>query len=183
MSDISDPVDFLLACHKRIRAFTNMARRIAETKGPPTHELAESARQLQWFFSKALPLHAEDEDRSIAPRLLAMPIGRDVEVAINVQAAQHPLIDGLSLQLGEILATVMDAPARLDDLSPSVAAAAAELSAIWDIHLVNEEEKIFPAVRRLAPEVKSQILAEFLDRGSKIGTLPPAGRLQPMRWS
>src|SRR4051812_30710357 len=58
----------LLDCHSRIRRFSTLAIRLAEADAPP-NEIAETAAAVHRYFTVALPLHAADEDLSIAPRL------------------------------------------------------------------------------------------------------------------
>lgn len=162
--DASDPVELLIACHLRIRRFTDLARRLSESARLPAAEVAESARTLQWFFGVALPLHAIDEDLSVAPRLLArtgaLGVSREVEEAIAVQAAQHPMIDHLGLELAELVELVASSPTRLDEVRVGTADIADCLAQTWDMHLTMEEETIFPAIASLPLSERDAILGE-----------------------
>jgi len=63
------PADLLLACHVCIRAFTALAGRLASADPAPDAEVAAAAQRVHRYHFVALPLHQEDEERSIAPRL------------------------------------------------------------------------------------------------------------------
>jgi len=63
------PADLLLACHVCIRAFTALAGRLASADPAPDAEVAAAAQRVHCYHFVALPLHQEDEERSIAPRL------------------------------------------------------------------------------------------------------------------
>src|SRR5262245_4414109 len=62
-------VGLRLACHGRIRSFLAMAVTIGERFDVPENEVAESAARVRRYFSQALPLHVEDEEESVLPRL------------------------------------------------------------------------------------------------------------------
>ncbi|HEY8429217.1 MAG TPA: hemerythrin domain-containing protein, partial [Sandaracinaceae bacterium] len=63
-------VELLLECHERIRRFTRLSRELVRAQA--SHEqIADAARSLCAYFGRAFLLHAEDEDRSIRPRLEA----------------------------------------------------------------------------------------------------------------
>src|SRR5512137_2777551 len=82
-----DAVDLLLECHVRIRAFLGMARRLGEARGEAPAALADAARQVHRYFAEALPLHARDEEESLAPRLRGLDPGLDRELA--AMAREH----------------------------------------------------------------------------------------------
>lgn len=87
-------LDLLRACHAKMRLFTTALERIVETyaKNPADPQLADAARTTARYFREALPKHAEDEDVSITPRLLAVyPELADV---LANGAREHAVMEG-----------------------------------------------------------------------------------------
>ena len=146
-SAADDAVGLLLECHERIRSFLALARRIAEVGPSEPGSVPEAAARVRRYFTEALPLHAQDEEESILPRLRGLdPV---VDAELEAMAREHreherPLraLLGACEQLGR-------APESLPGLAPSVEAATAELERHFAEHLGREEAVIFPAVRRL----------------------------------
>jgi hypothetical protein len=158
----SSAIDFFLECHGRIRHFTALAAKLPDA---PPEKRPEAASLVQRFFSIGLPLHATDEDVSLAPRLrLALagaPSSAVVADALDAMTAEHPEVDALGAAIAEICATIAARP----DATTSLAADVARLSALWDEHLAREEEIIFPAARLLLPaEAQAIILEECRSR-------------------
>jgi iron-sulfur cluster repair protein YtfE (RIC family) len=142
-----DAVGLLLECHDRIRTFVAMARRIAAARPDERAGVAEAAARVARDFEQALPLHALDEERSILPRLRGR--APDVDAALDAMAREHREHER---PLGAVVAAcdlLSRDPARLDELAPALATAAAELDAHFVEHLRREEGVIFPAMRRL----------------------------------
>lgn len=138
-------IEFLLECHKRIRLFTELAVKLAESREVPEAEAVDAARRLLQYFLEALPNHTLDEDETLAPRLLTRAPA-DVAEVMARQAREHlehePMISALCREWERIAAgqpvdrTVLIEPARA-------------LRATLLEHLRLEEEQIFPAARRL----------------------------------
>jgi hypothetical protein len=115
----------LLACHERIHRFTALAARLATTDGTPA-ERAEAAAGVVRYFTVALPLHAADEDDSLAPRLR----GRDaaVDAALATMTAEHVAHAGPLAAVVDAARAVVAAPATVP---PDLAAAADALAALF----------------------------------------------------
>ncbi len=140
-------VDLLLECHDRIRSFLALALRIPGARAEDPAMVAEAAGRVRRYFVEALPLHAQDEEESILPRLR----GRDpaVDAALDLMAREHAEHER---PLGALVAAcerVALEPGRHAELAPAIAAATAELERHFSGHLRREEEIIFPALRRL----------------------------------
>src|SRR5947209_5155592 len=82
----------LLACHERIRHFLALAGQLCESAAPAA-EVAAAAAAVHRYFTVALPLHALDEDESLAPRLLRLDLPAAVRAAIGPMTAQHGPIE------------------------------------------------------------------------------------------
>jgi iron-sulfur cluster repair protein YtfE (RIC family) len=161
-----DAAGLLLECHERIRTFVALARRIAgaaEGNASDRAGIAEAAASVSRYFSQALPLHALDEERSVLPRLRGR--APDVDAALEVMTREHREHERpLSAVVAACDALARD-PARLPELAPDLARAAAELDAHFVAHLHREEEIVFPAMRRLlSPEDDAAIVRELRAR-------------------
>ncbi len=65
-----DVAGHLEICHARIRCFSRLAVELGRVPEASHEVVANSAVALVHYFGRALPLHIEDEDLSIAPRLV-----------------------------------------------------------------------------------------------------------------
>jgi iron-sulfur cluster repair protein YtfE (RIC family) len=142
-----DAVDLLLECHARIRAFLDLARRIADAIEADDATLSDAAARVHRYFTEALPLHAEDEERSILPRLRGLDAQIDAELLeMSREHSEHAGPLGALVDACRALAAD---PGRHAEVAPAIAAAARALEEHFVRHLRREEDVIFPAVRRL----------------------------------
>jgi hypothetical protein len=151
----------LLDCHDRIRKFTAIAVRLGQPA--PTEQVAEAAAQVLRYFTIALPLHAQDEDLSLAPRLgLAAPALAEL---LDKVSAEHAPIHQTIADLDPLWRSVIDEPARQSELAGRLRAPALWLSELFESHLRPEEEILFPQmIQVLSPESTAEILAEMRAR-------------------
>jgi hemerythrin-like domain-containing protein len=154
----------LLACHQRIRQFSHAARRLGDPSISPS-AAAEACRAVHRYFTVALPLHHEDEDRSLLPRLVAAGPSSDVSRALEAMRVEHAAIDRV---LGEAVALweaiLADEAVWIAERS-RVARAGARLEELFDAHLLLEETFVFPALDALlTPEDKEAIVSEIRAR-------------------
>ena len=158
-----DAVDLLVECHGRIRQFIALARRLGEASSLDGAEVAEAAARVHLYFTKALPLHARDEEESIAPRLA----GRDPELDRELAAMrrEHAEHRGPLDRLTDSCLALVAVPGRHTPLAGSIAEAADELGRHFAVHLEREERSIFPAARRLLdPAEDLAVVAEIRAR-------------------
>src|SRR5512143_2894636 len=85
----ADAVELLLECHQRIRSFLGLAGRLAEAREEGAEAVAEAAFRVHGYFTLALPLHARDEEDSIAPRLSGREPALDAELGTMVREHQE----------------------------------------------------------------------------------------------
>lgn len=142
----SDAVDLLLECHQRIRAFLGLALRLGDARAAEPGEVADAASRVHRYFALALPLHAQDEEESIAPRLR----GRDraVDDELETMAREHREHQRSLGTLVEACAHLSGEPGRHGELAAVLQGAADDLARQFVAHLAREEQVIFPAVRR-----------------------------------
>lgn len=170
---IADPVDFLLMCHARIRSFTEVAGRLAEADRSQHQAIAETARACERFFRVALPMHAEDEDLSVAPRLRATCADPEVIDAVAKMNEQHPRVDREGFELADLLRAIADDPASLALRAAELRDRARALDELWLDHLGTEERLIFPALHVALPTSElAQVMAECRARRAGVA-IPP----------
>lgn len=160
-----EATDLLLECHGRIRRFSALALRLARAVGVAPGEIADAARSLARYHTVALPLHQQDEDVSVLPRLITLDIPNELALALERMAGQH--ID-LERVIGELVPhwEALDAdPGRIGELATRMAKPAEQLEQMWRVHLALEEQVVFPAIPRLLQaDERAALVAEMRAR-------------------
>lgn len=163
-ADEVNAIDLLIECHGRIRHFTSVAKRLAEAKDVAEEEIREAATRLIRYFTISLPLHSEDEEASLLPRLIAVAPS-EVGDALETMRAEHGPIHALLDELVVDWKKLAEAPGRLETLAGGLKRRADALGLAFDEHLVPEEALIFPAARQwLRPEAIAEIHKEMRAR-------------------
>lgn len=156
-------MDLLAACHRRIRHHVVLARRLVEHGADrPLAEVRETAGAICRYFTVAFPLHLEDEDATIAPRLRSA--GGEVADALATMIKDHgdhqPAVDRFVALCREIEERPEQLAALRDVLSRATEHLATELAT----HLELEERVVFPALRALPAEQRDHMLGELRAR-------------------
>ncbi len=147
---LEGPAALLLGCHQRIRHFTGMAVRIADSPAAPSDEIRAATEAIVRYFTIALPVHEADENESISPRLRhAVPASDLVAKAVETMVSQHQAIDELLESLVPLWQTVQSQPAELIELAPELKRLTNRLRLHMAAHLAMEEDVIFPALEKL----------------------------------
>ncbi len=164
-----DSAALLLECHERIRTFSAMALRLAAAtqapSAPSAAEISETASAVRRYFAEALPLHAADEDESIAPRLRAFGPGDEVLATLDRMEREHAEHRPFLARLVPWWAAVATDPAKLT-LDDGARRLDTE-TFIRDVesHLELEERVLIPAMRRLfPPELEGKLTHEMRAR-------------------
>jgi len=157
-----DPVDFLLECHQRIRAFVELAGEAARRDNLKGSDVVDACQRCERYFREGLPLHVEDEEIDVLPGLKGL--SAEVDGALRQMHLQHeehgPFLADLFAALQGLKQSPSDKSAR-----ERVRLAAAKLAAEFGRHLEIEETVIFPAVRTLlSPESRLRMLEAFRER-------------------
>lgn len=157
-----DLVDLLSECHQRIRMFSRLAVDLGEREGAPPEDVADDCDRCARYFGEALPLHVEDEERSVLPRLAGQRA--EVDEALAVMERQH-------LEHGPQLAALIEALHGLRSepeeprLRAELQAVAGPLARALEEHLRGEEQIVFPAIRALiSPEEQRLAVRELRAR-------------------
>ena len=155
-------VDLLLACHGRIRSFLELAIAIGERADASNDDVVEASASIRRYFADALPLHVEDEEEGVLPRLH----GRSpaVDAALDRMCVEHddhlPALRRFLALCASLPDHPGDAQARAD-----LARAAKELRDVLDPNLREEEQVIFEAIRKLlSSEERRAIVSELRAR-------------------
>jgi hemerythrin-like domain-containing protein len=139
----------VLECHERIRRFVSLAEVLAAPPADATPEqISEAARDVLRYFTVALPLHEEDEEKSIAPRLAGKSLGADAERTLAELAPQHREIEELVAALMRRWREIAGEPERIGTLRTVIGAPTKRLKQLFDAHLEGEEKRLLPAVRK-----------------------------------
>jgi iron-sulfur cluster repair protein YtfE (RIC family) len=159
-----DLLALLLDCHERIRRFAALARTAGERGNAPEAQVVDACASVERYFTQALPLHVQDEEESILPRLRGL--APEVDRALDDMASQHT---AHALHLPAMLAA--SASVRAEPSAPDRRAALAEVAVALEqeleSHLQLEETVIFPAIRALLPAaVQAEIVKELRARRS-----------------
>ena len=168
-----DAVDLLLECHRRIRDFLGLAGRLAEAAVEPAEAVADAASRVHRYVTLALPLHAQDEERSIAPRLQGREPALDAELEVMVR--EHREHEPPLLVLVEACERLARDPGRRAGLAEVVRHATGNLARHFAAHLAREEEVVFPAVRRLLDATADAAVVQEI-RLRRLGLADPAAQ-------
>lgn len=159
-----EPAGLLRDCHDRMRSFVAVASRLAKAIDAPATEVAEAATRLSRYFALALPLHEEDEERSLAPRLLALDEGAGLQEVLATMVAHHERTHTVLASLGPLWERAAREPHMLGEISASLDEQTRSLGGLLEEHLSMEERHIFPFIHRLADAGRREILHEMRAR-------------------
>lgn len=151
--------DLLLACHGRIRSFLSLAAKAAEGSVEADRLRVDAAREAGRFFRLALPLHAEDEDVSLSPRLRALG-DPELDAVLDGMTGDHGPIE----QLAGVVAGRCEAMAATSQTPAELSSEVAQLAALLEPHLDAEERVVFPALDKLDDAVRREIASEARER-------------------
>ncbi len=165
-SKSTTPSELLLACHQRIRHFSDVAVKLAHAHGVAENEIVQAAAGLHRYFTVALPLHEADENLSLHPRLRrTVPPEEPAGPAADAMLDQHQAIDELVERLVPLWELLRAAPEKLPETSGEMCALSSRLAEIFQAHLKLEEETIFPAIDRyLSAKDQADIVREMRER-------------------
>lgn len=139
-------VDLLTACHERIRYFVGLARSL-DLEAAPLEANVDASARVHRYFVQAFPLHLEDEEEGVFVRLHGRSAA--VDQALETMCAEHDEHAALVRELVEHTAAFERAP---HESVRVVRRCAEELARVFEPHLRQEEEIIFPAIDQLLSE-------------------------------
>lgn len=151
------PLALLEGCHRQIRRTLRGLAALAD-RGHPADPLARTtAEACLRYLRVGLPLHSEDEDESLAPRLLEQHgLPPAVPAALDTMEAEHEAIHRAVDELVHQLERWLDGDA--------VVLAPAHLTHLLEAHLALEESVVFPHVSALSEDVQRRLVGEVRQR-------------------
>ncbi len=153
-----DLVRLLLECHERIRTFSRLSEELGRRDDLTADDVIDATHRCERYFSEALPLHVEDEEHSLLPRLRGHQ--DDVDAALATMHAQHSdHVQQLSALL-EALGAVRAQP-NARQLRDRLRALAEPLALDFEQHLALEESVIFPAVRAVVSPAVTEYAGHY----------------------
>lgn len=140
-----DVVECLLEAHVETRQVVSLACALSSRSA--TADSRETAQHISDFVEWMLPLHCDDEERSIAPRLS----GRNATVdgALSRMQRQHRALEAPLTRLRLICRMIARDVSRLHVLRFELATAAEDVQRRLDEHQAFEEAAVFPALKKL----------------------------------
>jgi hypothetical protein len=154
------PAGLLLACHTRIRSFTDLAARLAGPEAADDGAIADAAARVHRYHSVALPLHQADEEESIEPRLIqAAP---ETLPFLAQMRHGHVEIEALVSGLLPRWKLIASTPSLRGEIETG--RDVQRLQTLWSAHLTLEEKEIFPALSRLGADDLAAIQDEMRAR-------------------
>lgn len=162
MAEKEDVVELLLATHRRITRFLELASTLANVPELSPPDLASIANTLRDYFQHSLPLHETDEALSLWPRLLGKDPKLDAVIAELEKA--HGLAEVPRRGIVDVCRYVARAPQTLPTLAVSLREHVKLLKELLASHVSIEERLVFPAVGALEPKVQDDVLAEMRKR-------------------
>lgn len=143
-----DVVALLLECHDRIRRFSSMAVQLASASASEPELIQDAAQRVHRYFSVAMPLHVEDEDKSIQPRL-EKDAPEMIIALLQKMNREHERIDAILVELLPVWDELRRDPSHLGEHRNWLQAATRSFESLMMQHLEMEEIALFPLMRRL----------------------------------
>jgi hemerythrin-like domain-containing protein len=145
-ASFDDPITLLLACHERLRHFTQLIEKLAEYI--PQHGVDQQAKGAMIavirYFDMAAPLHHADEDEDLFPALYNSCHNETLNETIATLSVAHVHLDSLWQGLKQQLIEVNEGK---QTLNKELARTFAEH---YCQHVQQEEEKVYPFARQLS---------------------------------
>ena len=156
-----EPVELLLACHARLRSFSELSRALVIRTDLDDALVADAAQRLLRYFRLALPLHEQDEERSLAP-VLALQATPEQLDAMERMREEHGVLHDV---LGELFPHWERADSEPRAFNREAALPhALRLGTVLDAHLSLEERVVFPMTAALALPERKRLVDEMRAR-------------------
>jgi hemerythrin-like domain-containing protein len=166
------PFDMLHACHERVQRMLSLLRRLHQhvQKQGADEQSQQAARDIMRYFDQSAPQHHLDEERHVFPSVLALQQEALTQVVERLQADHHEMETAWARTreyLLQLLSLGADSvPSWCQQAQPVFAA----FALIYDRHIADEEQLVFPASRHiLGPQALQAMSQDMMRRrGVKI---------------
>jgi iron-sulfur cluster repair protein YtfE (RIC family) len=163
--ETKDILQLLLEGHEQLRGFTALAVQLGHSQGASPLELSEAARRLLRYFTHELPLHLEEEEQGLLPRLFTTPLTQELIQQLWELEKQHDEFEARLERLMPLWTTVARTPERYPQLAERLAREGRQFLTAAEKHVLMEERVLFPFVReRFSPDALVALAAEVLLR-------------------
>jgi hemerythrin-like domain-containing protein len=158
-----EPFEMLEACHQRVRRMLTLLQRLRAhiAAHGSDAQARQAARDVLRYFDMAAPQHHLDEELHVFPPLLAQG---DATVRALVERLQreHLEMESRWQQARRVLALVTDG--AVERLEPDDEVRLESFAALYDAHLGNEEDIVFPAAQALVDAQARHAMGEEMSR-------------------
>jgi iron-sulfur cluster repair protein YtfE (RIC family) len=163
--ETKDILQLLLEGHSQLRCFTALAVQLGHAQGASPWELSEAACRVLRYFTHELPLHLEEEEQGLLPRLFTTQLSQELIQQLWELERQHEEFESRLQRLMPLWATVARSPERYPQLAERLAREGRQLLTVAEEHALMEEQVLFPFVReRFPPDVLVALATEVLQR-------------------
>lgn len=151
-SSFADPLGLLSDCHRRIEHFLGLLITVAADArgGALSGEQREALVAAARYFREAAPLHEEDEERSLFPRLRATR-SKDVRTALATLKEleeDHVVVDRGHSEVDPLVERWLDDGSLPATEVHRLVTVLDELRAIYERHIAIEDHDVFPLAGR-----------------------------------
>lgn len=151
---LDQPIGLLGDCHRRIERFLDTLIRVTEVIGsePLSDEARNALETALRYFRDAGPMHTEDEEESLFPRLRQIASGSDENADKATQAlaiverlhTDHEKADKRHLAIDAIGRRWLEAGQLPADEVQQLRHELRDLRAFYTAHLAAEDDELFP---------------------------------------
>ncbi len=161
--EVEEPLGLLMACHARIRRYLAGIETLLAFPDWSDPRAIATARDCAHYFREALPLHAEDEDASVAPRLVRLGLGPELSATLRRLAEEHHAID----EGCRAVVAALDSVVAGDPRTSALQEASRPFATLLRSHLEAEERCVFVVLEQLPDSERRAIVAEI--RARRVG--------------
>jgi hemerythrin superfamily protein len=156
------PLEVLLACHRRIRIYLDVAWNLADASLDDLGAIRHSASVTARYFREAFPLHTADEEQSVMPRLRQfLP---ELRETIQQIGQDHQREEKLLPVLIENCQHIADAPEELSRIRQRFRKMTRVMTVDIESHLQREERTLFLHIEELDETTQQDMLVEMAER-------------------
>ncbi|WP_246099039.1 hemerythrin domain-containing protein [Tepidimonas thermarum] len=165
-ADHAQPFEWLRACHDRVERMLDLLQRLHEhvQRHGADAQAVDAAAQVQRYFDLAAPLHHEDEERHVFPRVLALGDPRLRALVSRLQddhAAMASDWTGLRGRLHALQAAAGDVTWRWTEHDHRWLAQFAQR---YKLHIAAEEDEVFAAALQAMTKAEQAAMSEDMLR-------------------
>lgn len=169
MASFREPLALLSDCHRRVERFLEVIAIVATEGrgGALTEEYRSSLQTALGYFEKAAPLHTQDEEASLFPRMRASESPEVIAALAKLDGleADHQSAQPLHAEIDILGHRWLDEGSLEPEDTGRLVEAITRLRSMYESHIALEDEFVFPlAGRTLDEETLLSVGREMADR-------------------